>query len=542
MDRLDVPFNISLLSLTPNKLQGLRPVTALDFLDGQTKNFHPNGLFSTEIFGRVGDEARSQRFSYIDIRIPIFHPVLFRALSELKRLYAGIMAGSDYAIWNAEAKDFEKSNPLEGQTGYAFFLKHWRDIVFEETKSAAREQNILLIKKYGDNCMTDKIVVMPAGLRDLEMDGGRIEFDDVNGFYRKMLSVSSTLTDSAIKQNPESLNITRYNLQVTFNQLYDYLESMIRGKKKLLLGGWAARGIFNGTRNVISAMETSVPELGKPGYPDFNTTVVGLYQAAKAANPISIFHLKTGFLSKVFSTVDAPARLVNKKTLRVEEVHLKPAYYDRFMTDEGLAKVLTSFGTEDLRHKPLEIEGRWLGLIYKGPDGTYRLLQDIAEVPLDRRREDVTPITFCELLYLSIYQHVNGLPAFVTRYPVTGIGSIYPSRAMIQPTIKTEVRRELDQNWQPMDDTHVAYKFPVTGSAFINSTIPHSSKLAGLGADFDGDTASLNITYSDESKKEVDTFLKSKRAYVGVDGKFISSVSVSPIELVFHNLTSNVEG
>lgn len=542
MDRLDVPFNISLLSLTPNKLQGLRPVTALDFLDGQTKNFHPNGLFSTEIFGRVGDEARSQRFSYIDIRIPIFHPVLFRALSELKRLYAGIMAGSDYAIWNAEAKDFEKSNPLEGQTGYAFFLKHWRDIVFEETKSAAREQNILLIKKYGDNCMTDKIVVMPAGLRDLEMDGGRIEFDDVNGFYRKMLSISSTLTDSAIKQNPESLNITRYNLQVTFNQLYDYLESMIRGKKKLLLGGWAARGIFNGTRNVISAMETSVPELGKPGYPDFNTTVVGLYQAAKAANPISIFHLKTGFLSKVFSTVDAPARLVNKKTLRVEEVHLKPAYYDRFMTDEGLAKVLTSFGTEDLRHKPLEIEGRWLGLIYKGPDGTYRLLQDIAEVPLDRRREDVTPITFCELLYLSIYQHVNGLPAFVTRYPVTGIGSIYPSRAMIQPTIKTEVRRELDQNWQPMDDTHVAYKFPVTGSAFINSTIPHSSKLAGLGADFDGDTASLNITYSDESKKEVDTFLKSKRAYVGVDGKFISSVSVSPIELVFHNLTSNVEG
>ena len=183
-----------------------------------------------------------------------------------------------------------------------------------------------------------------------------------------------------------------------------------------------------------------------------------------------------------------------------------------------------------------------MGLIYKGPDGTYRLLQDIAEVPLDRRREDVTPITFCELLYVSIYQHVNGLPAFVTRYPVTGIGSIYPSRAMIQPTIKTEVRRELDQNWQPMDDTHVAYKFPVTGSAFINSTIPHSSKLAGLGADFDGDTASLNITYSDESKKEVDAFLKSKRAYVGVDGKFISSVSVSPIELVFHNLTSNVEG
>lgn len=539
MDRLDIPFNIRLLVLTPKKLEGLRPVTALDIFD-TAPNFHPDGLFSTLIFGRVGDERRSMRFSFINIKIPVFHPVVFRALSDLKRLYAGILAGTDYAIWNPEIKDFEKSTATAGKTGYAFFLQYWKQIEFAETKSVTRQDNIKLLKKYESRAMTDHIVVMPAGLRDVEIDGGRVVMDDINGLYQALLRVSNGLSDAAVRGNPETLNLSRYRLQVTFNEIYDYVEAMVKGKKKLLLSGWASRAVNNGTRNVITAMETSTPVLGAPGQPDFNTTIVGLYQASKGALPVSIHYLRTGFLSRVFSTPEAPVKLVNKKTLRVEEVNLKPQYFDRFMTDEGLEKVLTGFGVEDVRHKPLEIEGRYLGLIYKGPDMTYRLIQDIGEVPLERDRKDVYPLTFCELLYLSIYRNVNDLAGYVTRYPVTGIGSIYPSKVLVQPTIKTETRRELDEHWQPMDDQHIAYKFPVTGSAFVNSMAPHSSKLAGLGADFDGDMASLNITYSDESKAEVKEFFKSKRAYVGTNGRFISSFDTSTVALVFHNLTSPV--
>jgi hypothetical protein len=421
-------------------------------------------------------------------------------------------------------------------------MQYWKQIEFDKTRSITREQNIQLLKKYEAKALTDHIVVMPAGLRDVQIDGGRVQMDDINGLYQNLLRVANTLSDAAIRGNPETLNIARWRLQVTFNQLYDYVEAMVKGKKKLLLSGWASRAINNGTRNVITAMETATPILGGPGQPDFNTTIVGLYQASKAALPISLYCLKTGFLSRVFSTVDAPARLINKKTLRVEEVKLRPQYFDRYMTDEGLEKVLTSFGVEDVRHKPLEIEGRYLGLIYKGPDGTYKLLQDIGEVPLERDRKHVYPLTFCELLYISVYRAINGLPAYITRYPVTGVGSIYPSKTLIQPTIKTEVRQELDQNWEIMDDSYIAYKFPIDGSAFVNSFSPHSSKLVGLGADFDGDMGSLNIVYSDEAVREVLEFFKSKRAYVGTNGRFISSFDTSTVALVFHNLTSPVTG
>ena len=177
-----------------------------------------------------------------------------------------------------------------------------------------------------------------------------------------------------------------------------------------------------------------------------------------------------------------------------------------------------------------------MGLIYKGPDGTFRLLQDIDELPEDRDKAHVFPLTFCELLYLSGYMNWNRYPLFLTRYPVTGVGSIYPSLVYVKTTIKSEVRRELSETWGEMTDAHTAYSFPV-GGAYVNSLIPHLTKLGRLGADFDGDTASGNVTYSEESIEEVNRLLNTRRLYVGSDGKFISSTSVDTVKLVLHNLT-----
>jgi hypothetical protein len=47
-------------------------------------------------------------------------------------------------------------------------------------------------------------------------------------------------------------------MQQKFNEIYDTIERMIEGKKKLLMGKWASRNIMNGTSNVITAMDTSV--------------------------------------------------------------------------------------------------------------------------------------------------------------------------------------------------------------------------------------------------------------------------------------------
>ena len=538
--RLDVPFNIKILTLAPQRLQALKPVRSLDIFDGGSRhNFHEDGLYSVSIFGKVGSKERNRNFSYIDIRIPIFHPVIFRDLVALKRLYGGIMSGKEYATWDQGEMDFVRSDPINGETGFQFFLKHWTEIEFKQTTSDSRNELIQLIKIYQRTALTDKIIVMPAGLRDIEMDGGRTKKNEINNFYMRLLGISNTVPAAAVNVNPEIVNTARWNLQQAFNELYDFIESMIEGKKKMMLGKFASRRIFNGTRNVISAMDASVEILGAPGNIGFNSTGIGLYQFMKATLPVTRRNIRTRYLSKIFVDPNAPANLVNTKTLRAELVRISPKLYDRWMTSEGIENIISAFADESKRHKPIYVDGHYLALIYVGPDGTFRVFNDIAELPADRKAEDVHPITLAEFLYLSVYQDSGKFPLLLTRYPITGVGSIYPSKSYLKTTVKSEVRKELGMDWTPSGEDAVAYQFPITGGEFVNSLLPHSSKLGKLGADFDGDTASGNCTYSDDSIEEIDQYLQTKRAYVGADGALISSVDVDTLTHVMYNLTGD---
>lgn len=482
--RSEIPFNVNILELTPKKLYSIRPTTALDIFDGATGNLHDDGLFSIATFGKPGDEKRDLRFSYIDIKVPIFHPIIYFALTDLKSLYGQIMEGKEYATWNPIINDFEKSNPIDGETGYHFFIQHWSDIVFPPKASDLRIDQIKLINKYKSIALTDKIVVIPAGLRDVDIsDDGRVRKDEINDIYASFISISNAISDVAVKTNPEILNNARFKLQSHFNNLYTTLENMIKGKKKLFLNKWASRRIQNGTRNVITAMKLDNPVLGAPGSITFNHTVVGLYQAMKAALPISRFQLRNGYLSNIFISPDLPVELIDKKTLKKTPLRLDIRVYDRWTIDEGLDKLITGFSEDSTRHQPIEIDGHYLSLIYKGPDGTYKLFQDIDELPEHLNKQDVSPVTYAELFYISVEKELNQLPAFVTRYPITGVGSIYPSITYIKTTAKSEHRLPLDNNWQPMDSEYTHYQFPIRGSAFINALSPHVSRLSALGAD-----------------------------------------------------------
>lgn len=539
MQRSMLPLNVYILNLTKEKVAGMRPITSLATFDGMSQNFHPDGLFSTLIFGRVGDDKRSRRYSYIDVKVPILHPVIYTALVKLKRLYGGIISGNEYAVWDAENKDFVRSDPLDGQTGFNFFMSRWQEIKLLRTKSDKRDQAILMIEKYKSIAATTRVLVPPAALRELDIGAdGRVREDEINPLYRQLLGVANTISEAAIKSNPEIIDRARYKLQTTFNDIYALFERMIYGKNKLILGKWASRRIMNGTANVITSMDSSLPYLGAPGAVGFNSTVFGLYQTMKGLLPITLYRLRNGFLNKVFMDVNAPARLINKRTLKMENVQLRAAYFDRWATNEGLEKVITSFKEEAIRDRPLEIEGRYIGLIYKGPDNTFRIFQDIGELPANRSKEHVSPITFCELMYLSGYRIWNDYPVFVTRYPITGVGSIYPSMAYVKTTTDAEVRRELGENWEPMGEEYVAREFPVPG-AYVNGMSPHPSKLKRMDADFDGDRCSGNFNYSDEAIAENVAFLKLRRAYVGTDGRFISSTGTSTVNLTLHNLTGD---
>lgn len=534
----EVPFNIKILELTPKKLYGLKPVRSNDIFDGATGNLNEDGLFSISIFGKPGDERRSVRFSYVDIKLPVFHPIIYFALTDLKKLYGLIMESKEYAIWNDEIKDFEKSNPIEGETGFHFFLTHWRDIIFKPSKSDARIDQIKLIDKYKDIALTDKIVIIPAGLRDIEIsDDGRTKKDEINDIYSSFISVSRAISDIAIKSDIEYLNPARVRLQNNFNNLYLMLEGMIKGKHKLFLSKWASRRIQNGTRNVITALKMDNTDLDKSGNISFNNTVIGLYQMMKAAAPITRFEFSNSFISEIFVSPELPVRLVDTKTLKSVKERLSSSLFDRWSTNEGVDKLITGYAENSIRHQPVMVGDKYLALIYKGEDKTFKVFRDIDELPEGFSKDLVSPITWTELFYITTQKKLNGLPSFVTRYPITGIGSIYPSLSYVKTTVIGEERIPLDENWEEMGSEHTLHQFPIRNLSFVNAISPNSSRLSRLGADFDGDTCSFNVVVSDEAVSEVNNFLNSKKAYVDTDGKFLASVGTDNVQLVLRNLT-----
>lgn len=545
MNKLPVPFNISLLQADAQTLKGARPVTSLDIFDGMSKNFHNDGLYSTVIFGKIGDERRKRMFAYIDIKLSIFHPVVYRALIALRRIYGDIISGKTYAVWDESISDFTASTPMDGDTGYEFFTRHWKKIVFQRRPSDMREEYIKLIEKYKADeaaVMPNKIVVIPAGLRDFEIQGdGRYSEEEVNGFYKKLMSLSSTIPNKIDAEDVQIYNSTRMALQRTFNDIYDLFESMVKGKKKLMMGKWASRKVFNGTRNVITSMSVSTNKIRDPGNLQFNDTIIGLYQFMKATLPVSVFKLRNGFLSQVFTgNAQVPARLVDKNTLHVKQVDVRPEIFDTWMTDEGIERVITRYGEESLRRQVLEIQGYYMGLVYKD-EGVFRVFQDIDDLPEGFDISKVSPLTFVELMYISVYKDANKYPLFVTRYPIATAHSIYPSSTYLKTTTLSEKRVPLDHNWMPIED-EVAYQYPILDAPFVESMSPHPSKLAVLGADFDGDTASGTAVYADESIDEVHGLFNSRRFYVGTNGRMNFSVNVDTVKFVLHNMTGDPEG
>lgn len=535
-----LPFNVYILDQRKLNNPAIKPVRVMDHFDGVTSNFHEEGLFSISTFGRVGDDARDKRISYINVKADIFHPLIFHSLVRLKGLYKEILAGKRFAKWDTEVADFVPCSDLEGDTGYAFFVKHWKKIRFKPSRSVTRSDRIKLIEKYRDLALGDKVVVIPAGLRDLQVDDyGRVSEDEINALYRRLISISNAIPTGGDKNDP-ILNVPRYSLQMTFNEIYALIERMLTGKKGFIQSKWGSRRVFNGTRNVISAMDTSAEDLDAANHPGVNHTVLGLYQTIKGALPLTRNFLLTGWVGQAFAVGNGQAYLIDKRTWQRELVELPSETFDRWTTKEGIEKVINSYSEDSLRNRPVEIEGRYLGLIYLGPDKTFKIFGDISELPEELDRKYVQPLTLCQLIYLSGYREWYDLHTMVTRYPVAGLGSIYVSKVYVKTTVVGEMRWELGEDWQRRGDAYVALEFPtLSPDAHVNSLIPHSSRLAGLGGDYDGDTCSANILYTKQAIEEAERYLKSKAAYLDPQGGLRASMNIDTVALVLNNMTGD---
>lgn len=543
MKKALLPFNISLLIPTKQQLGFLGQVTSHEIFDGLGGNFHEKGLFSVEIFGRIGSTERESLFGYIELGLPVIHPVVYRNILKLKSFYEEIILGKAFARFDPVLKDFIPANELEGNTGYTFFFDNWKNIAFKGTGSGIRLNRLQLIEKYKHNCILKQFLVAPAALREVEIDAyGRTTMDEVNEMYRRLLQQSRDVPEYFGPNDDMSIyDRKRVALQNSVVEIYLHYENLLSGKGGFIQSNWASRKVFNGTRNVISSLDTNASDLDMPNRPKFKDVAIGLYQGAVSVKPKTIYGMKASVIGDVFDSLTQRVELIDKKTLKLEWVDVGTEVLDRWATPDGLEKVINELKVVDQRSRAIEIEDHYLALVYKDDKANFKVFRDITTLPKEMDRKFVFPITYSELVYLSGLSMWNTTVGFVTRYPIENYNSSIPGRMYLKTTVKGELRHQLGWDWKRDPDLPMALEYPVfelnKPAQWHDSISIPPATLAPLTADFDGDTTSWIACYSIESINECNKFFKSRLAYIQAGGGIAFSLNIHTLNLTLRYMT-----
>jgi len=544
------PFNIFLLDADKViKDEMLQEVTCEFIRESSSNKFHPEGLFSEQIFGDIATEKRLHRCGYINLHCRVLHPVIYQNLYALKRFYTEIMAGTTYAVWDGDQGDFVRASEMEAgaDTGYCFFLKYFDKINFQKNLSLKRSDKIDVIEKYKKIRVMDKIIVVPAGLRDLKEEGSRVEKDSINALYASLLRNAKSMTHGA-DTNP-LFDSVHYTIQKRVNEIYDYIAGIVQGKGGFFQGRYSHRSIARGTRNVITASDMDAASPESPQYHKITETKVPLFQASKAAADYMVYWLKTLFYDQVINASSENIAIISSKTYNLEYVSLDTKTKDMLMTSEGVEKTIDRFRDPFNRFKPVQVnvDGKiyYLFMVYDRGDkiNVFRNLNEfkiqLEQAGIQYDESKVRPLTLAEMLYVAAYAAYRGVHGTVTRYPVTDEQSIYVSEVHLMTTIPARVVRWLQGPTEDPTDL-ILPEFPIEGSKFIDALMLHPTRLKSLNADFDGDTCSWIPVFSKEANEEIAKYIKTPGNYILPSGDPLAAMCDDLIGLNMLAMTRDV--
>lgn len=541
------PMKMKLID-EPNyvKTHQQRFVTSPNIFEPNSNRFHPQGLFSEEIFGSITSTDRFITEALIALNTVIIHPMIYTTVIKPKSLYLQILAGKQYAVFDETDFQFKLASiHTEGAgTGFQYFLKNIIRLAEAPAPSALRASNLhKLLVKYKDNLTISNLIVLPAGLRDIDLQSARLPKDDINKLYMNVINLVSSLTGYQLSEDPIFDGI-RFQIQTRVADIYEYLMDMISGKGGFLQKHYGARKIAYSTRNVISVSTNEADEPNHVANIKSDETMIPMLNVIKCFQPFFTNYVKNRIFQEVFvhgSTERVAA--INPKNLELEYITLRPAEANKYITSDGVNHLLNQFKHVGFRESPITIQD-----VNRNSFFVLLVFVDVEEQTVfvakafdelkrlskkDIKKSDVHPMTWVEALYIASIHITKDKHALITRYPALGDGSIYPSK--VHPITTTE-----SNPYNVIFDTGFtvfAPHYPKLGNAYYESIIVHTSRLSGLGGDFDGDMVSCTTLWSKEGNEDIRNNLESVSSVIGQDMKLKIGAWGDIVNLALHNLS-----
>ena len=471
----------------------------------------PAGLYSQEIFGRVGSRERKLLHAWVDLGGRFLHPFAYQIVKGMFRDLPKLIQRA--AWWRLSPKGFlEKADEGEkgAGTGLEWLIRNWSALDWKRTGVESREENIRLLKKLKPSeTFVSKWIVFPAFYRDMDRAGadGRMAMDDATALYKRLVLLGQAKAGAG----DLAAGTTDWRVQDALNQMYDMLTGRLAGKHGLIQRNIQGKSIDYAARGVISESRLDTDTYGELQVP-YGHTGVPLHMALVMFFP--------------FVTQQMEALLADFKqdSLVITGNPGKGAKYE--LTRETVAGLTTSKFERLVNMFARSERARFSELFVETRDGSRALV--FGSLDLGR------PFTLTDFLFLTALRVVENKHAYVTRYPLEDYRNITPTRIRLLSTEKT-IRVELPGGVAVDNYPLLDWKNP-DKTVWVNSVKPSNGYLQGFGADFDGDMVSLRGCFTQEANLEAEEVMRKPLSLLDPSGKPSRGFSKEGI-LTLYNLT-----
>lgn len=454
----------------------------------------------------------------------------------MNHFYESVINGKAMATFDTATKTLIPEVTDKSGTGYHFFMQHLPKLVFPKNDSSERSEKIDLLAKHiaSGDYTTSALLVLPAGMRDIDTEQEHPTSDEINDYYIKMLAISRTIDPISYKVDPSIYDTQSIALLRCFVELYEYILNILNGKNGFMYGKLYSRHLQMGTRNVASAMPIRVTHADDTSL-DTQHTMVGLYQYLQGTALRAVFEVKDNVVNGRLDDYNIQSLVTNIKTLKSERVRLSQSQFDRYNSKEGLLAMFNYYGHRPNRNKKAMVDEKHCICLFYDDGENIKLLNDIDELPEGFDKQYVRPINYTELFTYCCYHNAAKTPCIPARYPIATEGSTFVSLTHLLITIEYKKRTLLDENWQ---QSSVVYdRWPSGNTDFFDGMSVHSCKNAGLGLDFDGDMLNANFLLSQESYEEAIKMMGLKRYHFKPGGAEIWPPNFATANFVMNSLT-----
>lgn len=299
--------------INPNRFlkehKAIGPVVSSQIFFGKSNNFHPQGLYSEELFGTDGSSERRSSFSWITLNSRIIHPVLYDILK--KRIFRKIddlLTGEKSFTLDSDGYLIEDE---EGEiSGITKFYEIIKKVKFVEGEDEEGDRNKIIEMLYAniknETFFVDKLIVISPDYRPIHImhETGEIKIDELTKLYQKIIVASNQISSVS----GAIYDVLAYRIQLLIRDLYELIRVKISKKSGMI------RTLMLGKRVDFSARAVISPE------PTLDVGYVGvpLRVAVKIFEPFIIYGILNNKANKSIITPEFTAEV--KKFLASEEV------------------------------------------------------------------------------------------------------------------------------------------------------------------------------------------------------------------------------